>query len=165
MALLPISVVSSYPRTLQSLCSTLSTPRNPTVGAISARSRSKIQILKTEYSSTLQPCSNLGFPQHLPPWLPIPCNHSAFFNISLSKADKDNSIVILDKEDYKPKLEELLEHGQYLKIKKSIVQMQKQFPRYFKKCESSSRKWKIFSWSRQPSFTKDLWPLKDDTQG
>ena len=38
-----------------------------------------------------------------------------------TKADKGNSIVILDKEDYKQKLEELLEHGQYLKIKKPII--------------------------------------------
>ena len=37
-------------------------------------------------------------------------------NVVYTKADKDNSIVILDKEDCKQKLEELLEHRQYLKI-------------------------------------------------
>ena len=36
-----------------------------------------------------------------------------------TKADKSNSIAILDNEDYKQKLEELLEHGQYLKIQKN----------------------------------------------
>ena len=39
-------------------------------------------------------------------------------NVVYTKADKGNSIVILDNEDYKQKLEELLEHGQYLKMKK-----------------------------------------------
>ena len=36
-----------------------------------------------------------------------------------TKADKGSSIVILDNEDYKLKLEELLKHGQYLKIQKN----------------------------------------------
>ena len=40
-------------------------------------------------------------------------------NVAYTEADKGNSIVILDNEDYKQKLEELLEHGQYLKIKKT----------------------------------------------
>ena len=31
---------------------------------------------------------------------------------------RDNSVVILDKDDYKRKIEELLENRQYLKIKK-----------------------------------------------
>ena len=35
-----------------------------------------------------------------------------------TKADKGNSVVIFDNKNYKQKLEDLLEHGQYLKIKK-----------------------------------------------
>ena len=62
-------------------------------------------------------------------------------NVVYTKADKGNLIVILDKEHYKQKLEELLENEQYLKIlKKFIIQMQDQFPQYLKKYETNSRK-------------------------
>ena len=42
-------------------------------------------------------------------------------NVVYTKADKGNSVVILDNEDYKQKLEDLLEQGQYLKIKKKPI--------------------------------------------
>ena len=50
-----------------------------------------------------------------------------------TKADKSNSIAILDNEDYKQKLEELLEHGQYLKIQKIHNYMHNQFQQCLKK--------------------------------
>ena len=40
-------------------------------------------------------------------------------NVVYTKADKGNSVVILDNEDYKQKLVDLLEQGQYLKIQKN----------------------------------------------
>ena len=40
-------------------------------------------------------------------------------NVVYTKSDKGNSVMILDNEDYKQKLEDLLEQGQYLKIQKN----------------------------------------------